>query len=194
MRARLAILFTVAVSTDMAARRLASRRVAAQPLHGAHGRVPRPRSTHLARKFLYVDRRPDRARDRRRVRLSPVRARSDAAGRWCRAKRSRRSPPSRARAYDEQRRCGSRGPDLPNNPALWTPAGYSPAATPGAAAVFFIHPTSYISRSSALERAARRSRDQRPRRAVPARPGERVQRGRARSGRRAIARRPSARS
>jgi hypothetical protein len=37
-------------------------------------------------------------------------------------------------------------PDRPGNPALWTPAGYTPAATPEAA-VFFIHPTSYLDRS-----------------------------------------------
>ncbi len=37
-------------------------------------------------------------------------------------------------------------PDLPGNPALWTPTGYKPAATPKAA-VFFIHPTSYVARA-----------------------------------------------
>jgi hypothetical protein len=37
-------------------------------------------------------------------------------------------------------------PDKPGNPALWTPAGYKPAPAP-AAAVFFIHPTSYLERS-----------------------------------------------
>lgn len=37
-------------------------------------------------------------------------------------------------------------PDKPNNPALWTPAGQSPAADPKAA-VFFIHPTSFLDRS-----------------------------------------------
>ncbi|MGU3317367.1 DUF3089 domain-containing protein [Sphingomonas sp. M6A6_1c] len=36
-------------------------------------------------------------------------------------------------------------PDIPANPALWTPAGYTPEPSPGAA-VFFIHPTSYIGR------------------------------------------------
>ena len=34
-------------------------------------------------------------------------------------------------------------PDRPGNPALWVPPGYKPATTPRAA-VFFIHPTSYI--------------------------------------------------
>lgn len=37
-------------------------------------------------------------------------------------------------------------PDLPGNPALWTPAGVAPAQTPPAA-VFFIHPTSYLDRA-----------------------------------------------
>jgi hypothetical protein len=34
-------------------------------------------------------------------------------------------------------------PDKRGNPALWTPAGYQPAAAPEAA-VFFIHPTSFL--------------------------------------------------
>lgn len=39
-------------------------------------------------------------------------------------------------------------PDIPGNPALWTPAGATPAPTGQAkAAVFFIHPTSYIGRA-----------------------------------------------
>jgi len=37
-------------------------------------------------------------------------------------------------------------PDKPDSPALWTPAGYKPAAAPEAA-VFFIHPTSYLERA-----------------------------------------------
>jgi len=37
-------------------------------------------------------------------------------------------------------------PDKPGNPAAWTPAGYTPAAAPDAA-VFFIHPTSYLVRA-----------------------------------------------
>lgn len=36
-------------------------------------------------------------------------------------------------------------PDIPGNPALWTPAGYTAEPRPKAA-VFFIHPTSYIGR------------------------------------------------
>ncbi|MBW4329581.1 DUF3089 domain-containing protein [Stakelama sp. CBK3Z-3] len=38
-------------------------------------------------------------------------------------------------------------PDKPNNPAMWTPEGYAPAANPKAA-VFFIHPTSFLKRSA----------------------------------------------
>jgi len=37
-------------------------------------------------------------------------------------------------------------PDLPGNPALWTPAGVKPAENP-TAAIFFIHPTSYLDRA-----------------------------------------------
>ncbi|WP_199555132.1 DUF3089 domain-containing protein [Sandaracinobacteroides hominis] len=37
-------------------------------------------------------------------------------------------------------------PDIPGNPALWTPNGYSAAPKP-AAAVFFVSPTAYLSRS-----------------------------------------------
>ena len=37
-------------------------------------------------------------------------------------------------------------PDIPGNPALWTPAGMAPAQDPPAA-VFFIHPTSYLSQA-----------------------------------------------
>lgn len=37
-------------------------------------------------------------------------------------------------------------PDNAGSPARWTPAGFTPAASPSAA-VFFIHPTSYLDRS-----------------------------------------------
>ncbi|WP_188055712.1 DUF3089 domain-containing protein [Sphingosinithalassobacter sp. CS137] len=37
-------------------------------------------------------------------------------------------------------------PDKPGNPALWTPEGFQPAGDP-AAAVFFLHPTSFLDRS-----------------------------------------------
>jgi hypothetical protein len=41
-------------------------------------------------------------------------------------------------------------PDIANNPALWLPAGYQPQQQPAAetrAAVFFIHPTSFLEKS-----------------------------------------------
>lgn len=37
-------------------------------------------------------------------------------------------------------------PDKPGNPALWAPPGYAPVADPQAA-VFFVHPTSYLNRA-----------------------------------------------
>lgn len=37
-------------------------------------------------------------------------------------------------------------PDKPGNPALWAPEGYAAAKEP-TAAVFFIHPTSYLNRA-----------------------------------------------
>ncbi len=37
-------------------------------------------------------------------------------------------------------------PDKPGNPALWTPTGHKPAAKPRAA-MFYIHPTSYLERA-----------------------------------------------
>ena len=58
--------------------------------------------------------------------------------------RSRPPGPVSAAAYRDPK-CGSRGPTSPNNPGLWTPPGYKAGATP-AAAVFFIHPTSYLDR------------------------------------------------
>ena len=53
-------------------------------------------------------------------------------------------PPVAASAYADARMWLAR-PDLPNNPALWTPAAFSPGADPNAA-VFFIHPTSFLGR------------------------------------------------
>ncbi|WP_448659873.1 DUF3089 domain-containing protein [Sphingomonas sp. CJ99] len=38
-------------------------------------------------------------------------------------------------------------PDLPGNPAQWVPSGQSPASDPGAA-MFYIHPTSYLSKQA----------------------------------------------
>jgi hypothetical protein len=51
-------------------------------------------------------------------------------------------PPTRADAYASPDLWLAR-PDKPGNPALWTPAGFQPAAKPPAA-VFFIHPTSFL--------------------------------------------------
>ncbi|WP_404333426.1 DUF3089 domain-containing protein [Sphingomonas sp. MMS12-HWE2-04] len=51
-------------------------------------------------------------------------------------------PPPDARAYARADMWIAR-PDKPGNPALWTPAGYEPAAKPEAA-VFFLHPTSFL--------------------------------------------------
>lgn len=50
-----------------------------------------------------------------------------------------------AGAYDDARMWLAR-PDIPRNPALWTPPGYRPRDAAGGAAVFFIHPTSYLGR------------------------------------------------
>lgn len=59
--------------------------------------------------------------------------------------RYKSEPPVTADTYIDARMWIAR-PDIPRNPALWTPAGYAPAAKPKAA-VFFIHPTSYLNRS-----------------------------------------------
>ena len=48
--------------------------------------------------------------------------------------------------YDNRKMWLAR-PDLPDNPALWTPTGYQPGPKGQSAAIFFIHPTSYLSRS-----------------------------------------------
>jgi len=39
-------------------------------------------------------------------------------------------------------------PDIAGNPALWTPQGFKDNAAKGDAAIFFIHPTSYLDRSA----------------------------------------------
>lgn len=51
-------------------------------------------------------------------------------------------PPPAANAYARTEMWIAR-PDRPGNPALWAPEGYNPAANPEAA-VFFIHPTSFL--------------------------------------------------
>lgn len=55
-------------------------------------------------------------------------------------------PSVASQAYDDPAMWIAR-PEIAGNPALWTPAGYQVAANPPAA-VFFIHPTSFISRDS----------------------------------------------
>ena len=52
--------------------------------------------------------------------------------------------PLPANAYDDSKMWLARPDIVHDNPALWTPAGVSPPAVPQNAAVFFIHPTSYI--------------------------------------------------
>lgn len=53
---------------------------------------------------------------------------------------------TRAEAYRDRKMWLAR-PDLPGNPALWTPTGYMPGQPGRGAAVFFIHPTSYVSKA-----------------------------------------------
>lgn len=52
--------------------------------------------------------------------------------------------PLPANAYDDPKMWVARPDIVKDNPALWTPAGVSAATAPQKAAVFFIHPTSYI--------------------------------------------------
>ncbi|MBB4152990.1 hypothetical protein GGQ80_000878 [Sphingomonas jinjuensis] len=58
----------------------------------------------------------------------------------------RAQPGVQSRAYDDAKMWLAR-PDLGGNPALWTPRGYTPGKRGSGAAVFFVHPTSYISRN-----------------------------------------------
>ncbi|MBA4755647.1 MAG: DUF3089 domain-containing protein [Sphingobium sp.] len=53
-------------------------------------------------------------------------------------------PPLPADAYDKQAMWIARPDIVKDNPALWTPQGIKDAPVPEKAAVFFIHPTSYI--------------------------------------------------
>ncbi|GLI99584.1 DUF3089 domain-containing protein [Sphingobium sp. BS19] len=53
-------------------------------------------------------------------------------------------PPAPADAYAKADHWIARPDVVKNNPALWRPAGYKEAAEPARAAVFFIHPTSYL--------------------------------------------------
>jgi len=56
----------------------------------------------------------------------------------------REQPAAKVAAYRDRAMWLAR-PDLPGNPALWVPEGFRPTDSPRAA-VFFIHPTSYITR------------------------------------------------
>lgn len=51
-----------------------------------------------------------------------------------------------AEAYRDPKMWFAR-PDIANNPTLWTPPGYRARKAPGGAAVFFVHPTSYLNRA-----------------------------------------------
>ncbi|GGB35490.1 hypothetical protein GCM10011380_26120 [Sphingomonas metalli] len=57
----------------------------------------------------------------------------------------RAQPVAQSHVYDRRILWLAR-PDIPGNPALWTPAGETPGPAGKGAAVFFIHPTSYVSR------------------------------------------------
>lgn len=52
--------------------------------------------------------------------------------------------PLPANAYDKADMWLARPDKVQDNPALWTPAGFTDTPAPQKAAVFFIHPTSYI--------------------------------------------------
>jgi hypothetical protein len=56
-------------------------------------------------------------------------------------------PPQAASAYADPRMWYSRPPNSANDPALWVPAGYQVNPKPKAA-LFFIHPTSFLDRSA----------------------------------------------
>src|SRR4051812_19004262 len=58
-----------------------------------------------------------------------------------------RDVPMPAGADYRQARMWIARPDIPGNPSLWTPAGFRPAASPGAS-VFFVHPTSFLESSA----------------------------------------------
>lgn len=61
------------------------------------------------------------------------------------SERFRDQPKMAAARYDRPALWLAR-PDLPGNPALWRPEGVPAPAAPARAAVFFIHPTSYLTR------------------------------------------------
>ena len=81
-------------------------------------------------------------------------------------------------------------PDIAGNPSLWAPQGFAATRAPRAS-VFFVHPTSFLE-SSAWNAPVDDEESQDRAAAVRAQPGERVQFGRARSGRPNTGRRRSA--
>jgi len=54
--------------------------------------------------------------------------------------------PAESTAHYREARMWLARPDIPGNPASWTPPGYQPTKKPQAA-VFFVHPTSFLERS-----------------------------------------------
>ena len=56
----------------------------------------------------------------------------------------RAAPGRRRTGLHERRRTGWRGRGCPDDPALWLPDGLSPRDAVGKAAVFYIHPTTYL--------------------------------------------------
>ena len=58
-----------------------------------------------------------------------------------------RAVPMPAGASYAQRGLWIARPDMPGNPALWTPPGLAPTGSPRAS-VFFVHPTSFLERSA----------------------------------------------
>jgi Protein of unknown function (DUF3089) len=52
-------------------------------------------------------------------------------------------PPMAPNRYADAKMWHAR-PDIANNPALWTPGGFKTESAPGNAAIFFIHPTSFL--------------------------------------------------
>ena len=58
----------------------------------------------------------------------------------------RAQPSVASKAYDARKMWLSR-PDIPNDPARWVPKGDEPGTPGTGAAIFFVHPTSYLNRA-----------------------------------------------
>jgi hypothetical protein len=56
-------------------------------------------------------------------------------------------PPQPRSVYSELKMWIAR-PEIPDNPALWLPEGAEAPETPGTAAIFYIHPTTYLDRNA----------------------------------------------